>query len=583
MAQLTASDALKTFYRGPLQGQERYKMIAKKLKNEEPFKFFKKGFESVKLVDPALLKILEGDDLEKVNGLLAGSSKPFMLANVEGTKPFGIRRFDKTEEFGGGSSQGKQLDPHELMTAALILKYGSEGIRAVPPSAYSDLNKAKNALNLLKTTANSIVYTSGNKSELIKAFTGEYGNYGKAISAANGFLRALGQGSKVHRVHATGQQWLTILSKYFAVNKHKYFGKKDYNSSDLIVEVHRQDKIKLFVGISLKKKGAGANEPSPTIINKTVVGEDGILTFIVGEPALQTRMKDALGRVYQARSQFFYDVIASSLSSEDPTTQKYTLKKLFIKDGEDQVPPVKASSTMKTGSQIYKKAEEDRAKKVVEQKNKNIEEYLANLKKSISTNRSVGQNVLKQAQKLGQKEAVTPAMSGKWPPKKPVFNQYFKELNDLIISPAVMRPLCIGLLNIIFKLDLKRMIKDRSRYSEEFAFTLITGAGDLGDGGIIVKPPTVIPEAASTSKILEETTNPRATYVLQKPAGYTQAFERGASGAKLKYDLLLNGINIALLEIRYKGSIVPEPQFQAYITPSFEKLLQAKDMPKAVY
>ena len=582
MAQLTASDALKTFYRGPLQGQERYKMIAKKLKNEEPFKFFKKGFESVKLVDDSLLKILEGDDLEKVNGLLAGSSKPFMFANVEGSKPFGIRRFDKTEEFGGGSSQGKQVDPHELMTAALILKYGSEGLRAVPPNAYSDLNKAKNALNLLKSSANSIVYTSGNKAELIRAFTGEYANYGKAISAANGFLRALGQGSKVHRVHATGQQWLTILSKYFAVNKHKYFGKKDYNSSDLIVEVHRQDKIKLFVGISLKKKGAGANEPSPTIINKTVVGEDGLLTFIVGEPALQTRLKDALGKVYQARSQFFYDVIASSLSSEDPTTQKYALKKLFIKDGEDQVKPVKASATMKTGSQMFKKAEEDRDKKVAQQRDKNIEEYLTDLKKSISKTRSVGQKVLKQAQKLDQ-DKMTLALQGKFPPKKPVFNQYFKELNDLIVSPAVMKPLCVGLLNIIFKLDLKRMIKDRSRYSEEFAFTLITGAGDLGDGGIIVKPPTVIPEAASTSKILEETTNPRATYVLQKPAGYTQAFERGASGAKLKYDLLLNNINIALLEIRYKGSIVPEPQFQAYITPSFEKLLQAKDMPKAVY
>ena len=582
MAQLTASDALKTFYRGPLQGQERYKMIAKKLKNEEPFKFFKKGFESVKLVDDSLLKILEGDDLEKVNGLLAGSSKPFMYANIEGSKPFGIRRFDKTEESGGGSSQGKQVDPHELMTAALILKYGSEGLRAVPPNAYSDLNKAKNALNLLKSSANSIVYTSGNKAELIRAFTGEYANYGKAISAANGFLRALGQGSKVHRVHATGQQWLTILSKYFAVNKHKYFGKKDYNSSDLIVEVHRQDKIKLFVGISLKKKGAGANEPSPTIINKTVVGEDGLLTFIVGEPALQTRLKDALGKVYQARSQFFYDVIASSLSSEDPTTQKYALKKLFIKDGEDQVKEVKPSPTMKTGSQMFKKAEEDRDKKVAQQRDKNIEEYLTDLKKSISKTRSVGQKVLKQAQKLDQ-DKMTLALQGKFPPKKPVFNQYFKELNDLIVSPAVMKPLCVGLLNIIFKLDLKRMIKDRSRYSEEFAFTLITGAGDLGDGGIIVKPPTVIPEAASTSKILEETTNPRATYVLQKPAGYTQAFERGASGAKLKYDLLLNNINIALLEIRYKGSIVPEPQFQAYITPSFEKLLQAKDMPKAVY
>ena len=91
------------------------------------------------------------------------------------------------------------------------------------------------------------------------------------------------------------------------------------------------------------------------IINKTVVGEDGLLTFIVGEPALQTRLKDALGKVYQARSQFFYDVIASSLSSEDPTTQKYALKKLFIKDGEDQVKEVKASATRKTGSQMFKK------------------------------------------------------------------------------------------------------------------------------------------------------------------------------------------------------------------------------------
>ena len=74
---------------------------------------------------------------------------------------------------------------------------------------------------------------------------------------------------------------------------------------------------------------------------------------------------------------------------------------------------------------------------------------------------------------------MTLALQGKFPPKKPVFNQYFKELNDLIVSPAVMKPLCIGLLNIIFKLDLKRMIKDRSRYSEEFVFTLITGSGDL--------------------------------------------------------------------------------------------------------
>ena len=36
------------------------------------------------------------------------SSKPFMFANVEGSKPFGIRRFDKTEEFGGGVVREKK-------------------------------------------------------------------------------------------------------------------------------------------------------------------------------------------------------------------------------------------------------------------------------------------------------------------------------------------------------------------------------------------------------------------------------------------------------------------------------------------
>ena len=178
---------------------------------------------------------------------------------------------------------------------------------------------------------------------------------------------------------------------------------------------------------------------------------------------------------------------------------------------------------------------------------------------------------------------MTAALQSKWPPKKPVANDYFRELDALIRNKVVMKPLCIGLLNIIFKLDLKKLIADRGKYAEEFAFTLITGAGDLTDGGIQVNAPVVIPEENSTSKLLEMSSSPKAQYLLRKPQGHIQAFERGAKGAKLKYDLLLDNVNIALLEIRYKGSITPEPQFQAYITPSFEKLFKAKDMPKSVY
>ena len=141
---------------------------------------------------------------------------------------------------------------------------------------------------------------------------------------------------------------------------------------------------------------------SPTIINKTVVGEDGLLSFIVGQPTLDSKLKGALGKIYEARSQFFYDVVAAGLDGDDETTQKFSMKKLSIKDGESEVPEVKSSTTMRSGSVLFKKAEQDRAKKVKEKRDANIDEYLKDLKKNISTQRQKGLAVLKEAQKLTQ-------------------------------------------------------------------------------------------------------------------------------------------------------------------------------------
>ena len=53
--------------------------------------------------------------------------------------------------------------------------------------------------------------------------------------------------------------------------------------------------------------------------------------------------------------------------------------------------------------------------------------------------------------------------------------------------------------------------------------------------------------------------------------------------AKLKYDLFLNGNNIAEVEIRYKGAITAEPQFQAFITSDFKQLLSAREAARTVY
>lgn len=586
MAQLSVKEILKPFNKGEMMGKERYHMLIKKIENKEPFVFSGTGeLNPIKFESDSDLRVLKSNDVEKINNLFAGSSKPFVLDMEGETSTFGIRRLEKTEEFGGGTGGGKKIDPHELMTAALILKYGSQGKRLVPTGDYSNLNKAKKAIKELQSTARSIIYTSANKQETIAAFAGDYQNYGKAISAADGFLRDLGTNSKVSRVHATGKQWLKILSKYFAVNKHEYFGDKDYNSSDLIVEVSRQDRSrgkKLFVGVSLKKKGIGKKESSPTIINKTVIGENGLLSFLLGDEARTGNFQTALADLYRSRAQFFFDVIKAGLEAEDPKTREFTMRKLSISDGEKDVKVVSPSTTMKTGSPAFKRAQEERVKKVEKKKLENITAYLNKLERLVSTNRAISSKVLEQAQKLDQAN-MTAALRGAWPPKKPVYNQYFFDLDSVIRNPKVAKPLSIALLNIMFKVDLKRLIQDRGRYSEEFIFTLITGSGDLVDKGIVSKTAEVIPEANSTTVLMELISNPLTIYKLEKPKNYRQAFERNPDGAKLKYNLFANAENIALLEIRYKGSITAEPQFQAYITPTFSKLLTAPTMPKTTY
>lgn len=584
MAALTANEILKPFYSGDLMGKERYHMIIRKMENNEPFKINKGGLEMLKFKEDISLRILKSDNPESIHNHFKGSAKPFILeSDVKGVNPFGIRQLEKTAEFGGGGSSGKKIDPHELMTAALILQHGRSGGGGVPTGDYITLQKAKTSIKTLQSYARSIVYASSNRSDTIKAFTGDYSNYAKAISAANGFLRDLAPNSKVHRVHATGQQWIKILAKYFAINQHEYFGDKDYNSSDLIVEVSRQDRIKLYVGISLKKKGIRPKEKDPTIINKTVLGEGGLLTYFLGEEAKKQKVTRLINDLYLSRSTFFYNVIAAALDGEDLETQKTTMRKLNISNGEKDIPAVKSSSSMPLGSAAMKRAIAERERKVAQKNLQNITDYLATLKKSVSISRVAGKKVLEQAQKLGQKEAMTPALKGKWPPKKPVFNQYFKDLNDVLLSREIMKPLCIGLLNIIFKLDLRKIIKDRSRYSEEFVFTLITGSGDLTDDGIQIAPAGVIPEKNSTSFLLKQVTDPMSSFILKKPPGEKQAFERGSNMAKLKYDLFLNGNNIAEVEIRYKGAITAEPQFQAFITSDFKRLLSAREPARSVY
>ena len=253
MAALNFGDLLKIFYSGDLKNQKRFEMITKKVKEKTPFLMTTGETKILEFVSSTVRTKFEGKNLSELASVAAQKNRP--LKDEEGNT-YSVRQIEKTEEFGGqtgGGRAGGGADPHELMTAALISKYGSAGSNRVPPSAYNTLTQGGKNIVILKSTAATV---QGYRQKDIDAFVGDFQNYAKAISAANGFLGSMNSSSRVKKVYITGKQWSKEISKYRVTN-HEYFGKKDYNSSDIVVDLSSRRNSKPFrvlVGISLKKK-----------------------------------------------------------------------------------------------------------------------------------------------------------------------------------------------------------------------------------------------------------------------------------------------------------------------------------------
>lgn len=529
MAALGFSEIVKTFGRSsPHAGELRLTEITRKIESQSPFSMERGPDKILYFKNDEVKSAYENLDLDAIQRFSTKRNAAFV--DSEGNN-IGVTDLTKTAEFGGsggGASRGSGPDPHEIMTAALILHYGSKGKRSVPNNAYSNLRNASRVLLALKSTARRIDTTEGDFDEKVEAFDNNFEPYAQAISAANGFLTNLDSGSKVVKVYGTGRRWASILSPY-KIDDHLLFGKKDYNSSDLIVEVLKSGGAKCFVGISLKKKGTGLSAQDPTVINKTVVGTDGLFKSLVKQGYADVYPK--LKNVYKQRSQFFYNVIEASLNSTNPGTRDHARRVLRISGSE-------------------------------------IPDYLSNLRRRISTVRSQGAFILAEAQKLGQSN-MTNALQGDYP-EGGVENIYFRAFDEIFMDQRAHKPLVIALLNIIFKTDLKGFLGIRGVPKDEFKFTLLTGKGAFSGGNIVVSRADELQETFTTSILTQKMSNPRTTYRVTKTPGKLQAFEGGP--AKLFYTVYLSKLPLADIEIRYKGSIRSEPQFFAVITPKFKQL-----------
>jgi len=527
MSALAFAEIVKTFGRNsPNAGQIRLSQITRKISEQSEFEMEIGPDKLLYFRTDQIREAYENFDLETIQRFSSKRNPAFV--DAEGNT-VALTELTKTSEFGGaGGARGSGPDPHEIMTAALILHYGRRGRRSVPTNAYNNLRNASRVLLALKSTARQIDTTEGDFAEKVEAFDNNFEPYAQAISAANGFLTNLDTGSKVVKVYGTGRRWADILRPY-KIDDHLLFGKKDYNSSDLIVEVSKSQGKKCFVGISLKKKGTGLSAADPTVINKTVVGTDGLFKSLVkqGYADVYPRLKN----VYKQRSQFFYNVIEASLNSTNSNTRDHARRVLGV-DGTE------------------------------------VPTYLSGLRRRISTVRSQGAFILAEAQKLGQTN-MTNALQGDYP-EGGVENIYFRAFDEIFMDTRAHRPLVIALLNIIFKTDLQGFLGIRGVPKDEFKFTLLTGKGAFSGGNISISTADELQETFTTSILTQKMSNPKTAYRVTRTPGKLQAFEGGP--AKLFYTIYLSQLPLADIEIRYKGSIRSEPQFFAVITPKFKQL-----------
>ena len=537
MAGLNYLNLTKELPRGSFQGRMALTVISHKINNEESFEIENAAAAKLLFTEPELERAFEDENLSIIERAYR-DRKEFFYDKDDTSRRFRVTQITRTTDLGGQSGGSSPGDPHELMTGALILQYGSQGIRGVPPRAYRDGNGIQQSITDMQQHAEDVEGAIPKKSEKIAIFGDKLPEFAMAISAANGFLRNLSPGSTVEKVYATGSSWDTVLQRYrirgdsSGTDGHLFFGKEDYNSSDLIVEVHNRNEP-VFIGISLKKKGISKTAADPTVLNKTVMGTDGLLKSLVNQGYV-TAVRDYT-QIHKKRAQFWYDVIKETLQNSDQATRRRAQQRLIR--GNTTVP-----------------------------------DYLRSLEGKIKA-RSQRQHIINEAQKLGQQQ-MNKAVYSQYPEGTTVVNEYFRALNDMLTDPKHAQAVVISLANIIFKTDLQGYLKLRNRGPiPEFKFTLITGRGSWTDRrGIQIRPASELQEHFTSSIICDAMNDASGTnyYKVENPSNKKNAYERGATASKIYFDIFMGTLKLADMEIRYKGKINQEPQFFATISPAFK-------------
>ena len=335
------------------------------------------------------------------------------------------------------------------------------------------------------------------------------------ISAAIGIRDFMSEPSAKIITYMTGNIW-PVDVREFQVN---FNGFDDYNSSDIVC-AKASDK-KSFYGISLKKKNA-VKAADPTLINKAFAS--------VFEGKKFDKLKEKL---IKSRITYFANIIREAVK------KKIILKEdisNFDKLSDEQLfeAPKKSRSPQFDRSYIDTKGY---AKAKDKYKNTNTKDpksmrYFVNKKVSEKTN-----------------------------------NKLWKAFIGIIDEGS--DTLAENLINIILKTNLNSEIDAKNIKNKNFVFALVTAIGKVTkDDNVTISKAQIYPLKTTLCGLQRiEDKYKNYPYQVVQDSAATQK----SKAAKIFFTLKRGNLKIMNLEIRYKGSFTPQPQFQATMTEEFKR------------
>ena len=135
MAGFSKANLRKVISGGQYNDLSASKAIASKIETKSPFEMIRGTNQILTWNDTEAEVAFTEDDFSWIEKQ-KGDKQWFPFLN-EKSEPVPLGGLTRTKDMGGGSGSAAAPDPHELMTGALIYKYGSKGQKTIPSNAFN--------------------------------------------------------------------------------------------------------------------------------------------------------------------------------------------------------------------------------------------------------------------------------------------------------------------------------------------------------------------------------------------------------------------------------------------------------------